>query len=617
MFPEVSFISDRNPNKICKELHNMMTRRSQDIDKKNLLESYDRQPLGKILVLFKPYRKMLVASFVLMVSLNMIGLTLPWMLKIAIDRVLPNADYLLFWVLCFAMTITYLARCLLRYLASYTVDYTGIRLIVDIRQKIFKHLQSLSLRFYQEYRTGKLISNVISDVALLNMMMRLSTALGEQIFQLMLIIILLVILNWQMALIVLLCLPLHFCNFYFARKALRADSMMFQEKMSEISANLSEALTGAKVIKSFAKEQSECRRFFQNLRPMVALQMKVTLDNIGLWCVFDMLTLFTYLTTIGLGIMYVQTGKVSIGEFVAFYTYVGMLIGPIQALSTQVVTLAQGMVGASRVVKLLNTIPEIKECANPIHPERLDGHIEFQHVMFSYDPEKPNVINDFNLEIKPGEKVALVGPSGSGKSTLSNLLLRFYDVTGGAILVDGYDVKRLGFEAYRRNIGVVLQEPFLFSGSIRDNIAYAKDNASMEEIERAAEMANIAEFIKGLPDGYDTVIGENGASLSGGQKQRLAIARAVLLNPSILILDEATSALDTVSETVVQEALDRLMTGKTTVIIAHRLSTVRNADKIIVLDRGHVAQKGTHDELMAQDGIYRELYQTQRRMATK
>ena len=595
----------------------MKMRRPQEIDRKALLASYERQPLGKIFALFKPYRKMLVASFVLMVSLNMVGLTLPWMLKIAIDRVLPNADYLLFWVLCFAMTIVYLTRCLLRYLASYTVDYTGIRLIVDIRQKVFKHLQSLSLRFYEAYRTGKLISNVISDVALLNMMMRITTALGEQLFQLVLIILLLVILNWQMAMVILISLPIHFCNFYFARKALRADSMVFQEKLSEISANLSETLTGAKVIKSFAKEQTECRRFFQNLRPMVAMQMKITLDNIGLWSVFDMVTLFTYLATIGMGIMHVQSGKVTIGEFVAFYTYVGMLIGPIQALSTQVVTLAQGMVGASRVVKLLNTIPEIKECANPIHPERLTGHIEFQHVHFSYDEDKAPVINDFSLEIQPGEKVALVGPSGSGKSTLSNLLLRFYDVTGGAILVDGYDVRRLGFESYRKNIGVVLQEPFLFSGTIRDNIAYAKEDASMEEIEKAAEMANIAEFVKGLPDGYDTVIGENGASLSGGQKQRLAIARAVLMNPSILILDEATSALDTVSETVVQEALDRLMVGKTTVIIAHRLSTVRNADKIIVLDRGRVAQKGTHDELMAQPGIYSELYQTQRRMATK
>ena len=587
------------------------------VSRKKLLESYERQPLDKIFALFRPYRKILVLCFFMGISFNMIGLTVPWMLKIAIDRVLPAADYLLFSVLCVAMLIIYLCRCLLRYLLSSTVDYTGIRLIVDVRQKLFKHLQSLSLRFYEEYRTGKLISNVLSDVSLVNLLMRIINSLAEQLFQLLLITAILLILNWQMALVVLMTLPLHFLNFYFSRKIMRADSLVLQEKLSEISANLSETLMGTKVVKSFAREQAECHRFFRNIRPTVQMQMKLTFDGIGLWSIFDMLAIITQLATIGTGIVFVQNSEITIGEFVAFYTYVNMMISPIQNLSTQIATLAQGLVGASRIVKLLNTIPDIKECAHPVTPEHLEGHIEFQHVHFSYDKEAKATINDFSLEIRPGEKVALVGASGSGKSTLSNLLLRFYDVTGGAILVDGYDVRQLGFEAYRSKIGVVLQEPFLFSGTIHDNIAYAKPDATMEEIEYAAKMANISEFIKSLPDGYDTMIGENGASLSGGQKQRIAIARAVLKNPSILILDEATSALDTVSEHVVQEALDRLMVGKTTLIIAHRLSTIRNADKIIVLDRGNLVQQGTHEELMAVAGPYREMYQNQKKMATK
>lgn len=593
----------------------MRRRNIKDISSDDLVKKYDRQSLEKVLPLIKPYRGLLIAAICTLIMFNSIGITMPWLLKIAIDRVIPNADYMLFWVLCGAMLIIYTARVLLRYVASYLVDYTGIRIMVDLRQKVFRHLQSLSLRFYEEYRTGKLISNVISDVALLQMMVRTMIQLGEQVFQLILIAGLLLVINWKMGLLVFISLPIHFFNFYHFRKVMRKDALVLQEKMSEISANLSETLTGVKVVKSFSKERSECLNFFQNLRPVVDMQMRLTVWGVGLWTVFDMVSLATYLSTIGLGIIFVKDYSITIGEFVAFYSYVGMLLGPVNVLSGLTMTFTQGMVGASRIVNLLNTIPEITEVPNAIRPENIQGNIVFEHVNFGYGKGGALVINNFTLNIRPGQKVALVGPSGSGKSTITNLLLRFYDIDSGAIRVDNIDIRKMNLDSYRNNIGVVLQEPFLFSGSIRENIAYAKRDATNDEIEESARLANVTEFVERLPDGFDTVIGENGASLSGGQKQRLAIARAVLKNPTILILDEATSALDTVSEFLVQEALDRLMEGKTTIIIAHRLSTIKNADVIVVLDSGKIVQKGTHLELMEQQGIYSDLYQTQKKMA--
>ena len=590
--------------------------KTHNSSERDILNRYDQQSLGKIFKMFGKYKYLMLFATLTYIVFNMVGLVMPWVMKITIDRVLPNADYLLFWFLCGALLIIYLARFLLRYVACYLLDYTGVRLVVDVRQKVFKHLQSLSLRFYQEYRTGKLISNVIGDVALLNMLMATIQNAAQQLFQLALVAMLLFFINWQMALVVMLTLPLHYLNFYYFRGVLRSDFMLMQEKMSEISANLSESLSGVKVVKSFAKENSESRKFFRNLRPVVELQMRVTVDNIYLGAMSDILTVLTYLCTIGVGIRYVHIGAISIGEFVAFYTYVGMILQPILTRSAMAATFSQGVVGASRVVHLLDQVPEIKDPDKPVPLPELTGHIEFRDVNFYYKKDdRVPTINDFNLTIKPGQKVALVGPSGSGKSTMLNLLLRFYDVNSGSIRVDNIDLRRLNLEDYRSRIGVVLQEPFLFSGSIRKNIAYSKPDATDEEIEAAARLANVEEFVNDLEDGYETIIGENGASLSGGQKQRLAIARAILKNPSILIFDEATSALDTLSEALVQEALDRMMEGKTTIIIAHRLSTIRNSDVIVVMQNGKIVQQGTHDELVSTPGVYLTLYEKQRKMA--
>ncbi|MDD5596651.1 MAG: ABC transporter ATP-binding protein [Victivallaceae bacterium] len=562
--------------------------------------------------LIKPYRYLVFGSVVSLFAFSTLGLALPWMLKIAIDRVIPNADYGLFLLLCFGMLLIFSARTIFFFISNYLMTYTSMRALLDIRQKLFKHLQSLSLRFYEEYRTGKLISNVINDVAQMQQLITIFTSIINQSFIILAIAAVLLFLNFKMALVVLALLPVYFINFYYFRRIMRDNFLVLQEKMSEISANLGETINGIKVVKTFSKERTECREFFSSLRPTLDLNVKLGAQSVTCWSITDYLNLLVYLLTIGLGMTMVRSSNMTLGEFVAFYTYVGMFVAPISALSIYAIDISRGMTGAKRINNLLNVIPEIKEPAKPLKIEKMKGHIVFKNVSFKY--KDVPVIKNFSLDIKPGQKVALVGPSGSGKSTITNLLLRFYDIQEGELSIDGVPINRYSSAAYREHIGVVLQEPFLFSGSIRDNIAYAKKDATRSEVERAAAMANVDEFVTDMENGYDTVIGENGASLSGGQKQRLAIARAILKNPSLLILDEATSALDTVSEFLVQTALDNLMHDKTTIIIAHRLSTIKNADLIVVMDSGEIVQMGAHDELMRHPGVYQELYNAQQKV---
>ena len=530
--------------------------------------------------LIKQYRGMIFLSAVSSIMLSVLALAMPLVLKVVIDRVLPAKDWGLFFLLAVILVVIYVLRFGVRMVTGWLGTYTVTRILLDVRQQIFKHLQSLSLRFYEEYRTGKLISNVISDVALLSGLIGIVITQGQQIVTMAIVTFALFFISWKLALIALIALPIHFLNFFLFNRVIRRNSRQLQEKMSEISANLAETINGIRVVKSFAKERSECRHFFSSMRPTVDLAVKINQQGNACGGIYESLLILTYILVIGTSILLVGN-DFSVGDFVAFYTYIGVQVGPISALASQMNAVSQGLAGVQRIMKILSVIPEIKDSENALTAERFQGEIEFDHVVFQY-ADAP-VLRDFSLKIKPGEKVALVGPSGCGKSTIGNLLLRFYDVNSGEIRVDGSDIRKFTQESYRNNIGVVLQEPFLFSGTIHENIAYARPTAAMEEVREAAKMANVEDFVNKMPKKYETVIGENGASLSGGQKQRIAIARAVLKNPAILLLDEATSALDTVSEKLVQQALDSLMEGRTTLIIAHRLSTIKNADKIVVL----------------------------------
>jgi subfamily B ATP-binding cassette protein MsbA len=564
--------------------------------------------------LLKPYRYLIAGSIVSLIIFANLGLALPWMLKIIIDRVLGASDFGLLYAILGSIILIYAMRSIFFYISHYFLFYISQRLMFDIRKMLFKHLQNLSLRFYTEYRAGKLISNIISDVARLEQMIFASLAtVAMNAFVIVFITGVLFVMSPKIALICLALIPLQLVNFMYFRKIMQAQQIDLSEKMSEISANLAETINGVRVVKTFAKERTENRNFVSQLRPVLDLTININMNSVYLWILAEAISILCILVVLAAGGSMVMNGSMTIGEFVAFYTYLGMLLGPIVAISGLSTTISNGLAGASRIMTLLNTIPEIVECENPVALKEMKGELSFKDVTFGYNGK--SVIKRFSLDIAPGRKIAFVGPSGSGKSTIANLLLRFYDVNSGSITVDGHDIRTLALESYREKIGVVLQEPFLFSGTIEENIAYAREDATHDEIVSAAKMANVEEFVKNLEKGYKTEIGENGAMLSGGQKQRIAIARAILNNPKMLILDEATSSLDTVSEFLVQDALDHLMRNRTTIIIAHRLSTIKNADLIVAMENGEIKQAGTHDELIEEEGVYRQMYLSQEERA--
>ena len=559
----------------------------------------------------KPYQTMLTVAAVFHVICTCLGLLMPLVLKIIIDKALGGSDLSLLYVLLAGVILLYWVRAFFFYTCNYLTYYPIHRMLLDLRVKLFKHLQSLSLRFYQEYRTGKLISNILTDVAALqSMISTVIVGIASNLFSLLFVGVMLVVLSPTLSLICLVVLPVVYLVFSRFRKILRERSMMLREHMSEVSANLAEVINGIKVVKSFGKERSENRSFMERLKPTFDMSLKLSMRGFMLNIVMDQISIYTSVAVLGFGGYLVSQGRMTLGELVAFYTYMQMFFGPVVQLTGFAPAISEGAVSAERLLTLMAYVPEIKEREHAIHMYHAKGHVRFENVSFGYAPNRM-VLQEFDLDVEPGLKVALVGPSGSGKSTIASLLMRFFDVTNGRILLDGEDIRDLSLDSLRRNVGIVLQESFLFSGTIEENIRYGKQETSFEEVVEAAKMANAYEFIRELPLGFRTEVGENGVSLSGGQKQRIAIARTVLHNPSVLILDEATSALDTISEAVVQQALDKLMANRTTIIIAHRLSTVRNADRIVVLKDGRIAQSGRHEELLCQDGPYRRLYAMQ------
>lgn len=567
----------------------------------------------RILSYIKPYMHRLIFAMFCTIMAAAGNLYIPWIIKDMIDEVLADKNgTMLNWIAASIIAI-FVVRGLFWYGQNYLMSYVGQSVIIDIRAAVFKKLQRLSVSFYDKNKTGTIISYVTNDVnALQSAMVENTIEMITEGFILIGSVVAMIYLDWRLTLFTVCTFPVVLWFMEFFGKKIRKTGGRIQECTADITSVLQESVASARVIKSFVREDYEVDRFDVENRANFRANMKNAQLMATLTPVVELVAAIGVTMIIWYGGNNVINGTITAGSLVAFLTYAVNISNPIKRLTRVIGNIQKALAAAQRVFMIIDMPEEIAESRDAKQLPEVSGKVEFQNVSFAYD-DKGNVITDLSFSVKPGEVIAIVGPSGAGKSTIANLLPRFYDVNKGDIKIDGHSVREVTLDSLREQVGIVPQETMLFNGSVYNNILYGRLDATKEEIEAAAKAANAHDFIMQLTDGYETKLGDRGVNLSGGQRQRIAIARAILKNPRILILDEATSALDTESERVVQEALDRLMVGRTSFVIAHRLSTVKNADKILVLEKGNLVESGTHDELLALDGLYAHLYKIQYR----
>lgn len=560
---------------------------------------------------YRPYKGLFLLDFTCAVIAALLELGFPLAVNQVVDKLLPTENWS--WIVwaCLGLLAIYVVNMVLHFIVTYWGHKLGINIETDMRKKMFDHLQKLSFRFFDNTKTGNLMSRISNDLLEIgevahhgpeDLFIAVMTLLGA--FGLMLGI------NWKLAVLTFIVVPFLFgIALYFNRRMMGAFRSMMSE-LAEVNARVEDSIGGIRVVQAFANEKHEKELFAVNngrFRMTKLLSYKIMAWNVSLsYILMRMVTVFVLLC----GTWFVIRGQLTYGEFLAFILLTNVFLGPIQKINTVIESYPKGIAGFKRYVEILETEPDVQDAPDAKEAGELRGDIRFSGVTFGYESERP-VLQDISLDIRAGETVAFVGPSGAGKTTLCSLLPRFYDVQAGSITVDGHDIRKLTLNSLRRQIGIVQQDVFLFSGTIRENIAYGRLGASEEDIMEAARRARLDDLIRSLPEGLDTVIGERGVKLSGGQKQRLAIARMFLKNPPILILDEATSALDTETEMAIQQSLSELSQGRTTLVIAHRLATIKNADRIVVVTEDGITEEGPHEELVASGGVYSRLHNAQ------
>lgn len=573
-------------------------------------------PWRRLLVYLKPYWPLFILVLFLTLAVTLTTLALPWIIgKNLIDSVILGEKSLkLLNLIVLGIIGLVVLKGLFSFAQTYLISLISFKVVTELRNRVYEHLQRLSLSFYKKRQTGEIISRVINDV---DQLQNALTATTVNFLTNCLVLIgvfgLIFYIHWQLSLFVLIVIPIiAFATNKFGQR-IRKFSSSIQTRIANISSILQETIVGVEVVKSFGAESREIERFREENARTLQLSIKRTRFIAALAPSMEILTLIGLAGILWYGGREVIRGALSTGELITFLGYIALAVNPLTYISQTIGVYQQAMASAERVFELMDTEPEIKESPQAVEIPYLKGYVQFKNVHFGYDGE--SVLENINLEVKPGKRLALVGPSGVGKTSLISLIPRFYDPTSGLITVDGYDIRKVKLASLRKEISIVSQETILFNGSIRNNIAYGKVEASDEEIITAAKQANAHNFVIGQRNGYDTQVGERGVKLSGGERQRIAIARAIIRDPRILILDEATSSLDTESEILVQQALERLMRGRTTFVIAHRLSTIQGADIIVVLNEKKIEEIGSHKELLVKDGLYARLYKKQFKIA--
>lgn len=573
--------------------------------------NYHENPLKIFFSYYKPHLKLFIADMICAFMIAAIDVAFPMFSRYALDVLIPNGNLRIFTFFIIILGGGYFLRWVCNWFVNYWGHIFGNRIEQDMRRDVFSHLEKLPFSFYDTNRTGKIMARATTDLFEIT---ELAHHGPEDFFIAILTIFgsffLLLKIRWELAIIVIISMPIILFIVIFSRRNLSKTSKKVKETTAEINANLESSISGIRVTKGFVNEELENKNFdamnkkYSHAKRIRFKYMAFFHSNI------ELCNNLLSLLVLAAGGYFIMKGKMTLPDLVAANLFIASFTAPIRKLTNFVEQFSTGMAGFSRFLEIMQTEPEEPDSPDAVEILASRGNISFEHVNFSY-ANNIQVLSDINFTVKSGEKFALVGSSGGGKSTICNLIPRFYEISEGQILLDGINIKKIKRNSLRNQIGIVQQDVFLFAGSVRENIAYAKPNATEQEIILAAKRAEIHDDIMNMPDGYETIVGERGIKLSGGQKQRISIARCFLKNPPILILDKATSALDTATEIKIQKAFDELSKGRTTIVIAHRLSTIKNADKIAVINHKTICETGTHSDLIAKQGEYYKLCQAQ------